>query len=166
MTGVYESRASGPTVDAGRLWAGGLATALVAALIALVGILAARGLFDVAILAPKGKGVWGDASTAWYAVGAAVASLAATALMHLLLLFTPRPMVFFGWVIGLLTVAAVIAPFATGKDTAATIATALLNLVLGAAIGSLVAGSARGAVRAVAVGAPADPYRPPPDPYR
>jgi hypothetical protein len=33
-----------PTVDAGRLWAGGVATALVAALVAIVGILLARGV--------------------------------------------------------------------------------------------------------------------------
>jgi hypothetical protein len=39
-------------VDAARLWTGGLATALVAALVAVVGVLIARGLFDVPVLAP------------------------------------------------------------------------------------------------------------------
>ena len=34
------------TVNAGRLWTGGVATALVAALVALVGVLIARGLLD------------------------------------------------------------------------------------------------------------------------
>jgi hypothetical protein len=38
-------------VDAARLWTGGLATALVAALVAVVGVLIARGLFDVPVLA-------------------------------------------------------------------------------------------------------------------
>ena len=40
---------SGPRllVDAGRLWMGGLVTAVVAALVAVVGVLIARGLFDV-----------------------------------------------------------------------------------------------------------------------
>ena len=38
-------------VDAGRLWTGGLATAVVAALVALVGVLIARGLFDIPVLA-------------------------------------------------------------------------------------------------------------------
>ena len=70
-----------PVVNAGRLWAGGLATAVVAALIAVVGILVGRGLFGVAVLAPKGAGVWGDADTGWYALGAALFSLAATGLM-------------------------------------------------------------------------------------
>src|SRR3954469_21025483 len=100
MTAMYES-AGGPTrttVNAGRLWAGGLATAVVAALIAAVGILVGRGLFEVDVLAPKGAGVWGDASTGWYALGAGAAALTATALVHVLLLFAPRPMRFFGWV--------------------------------------------------------------------
>jgi hypothetical protein len=46
-----------PVVNAGRLRVGGLATALVAALIAVVGILIGRGLLDVAVLAPQGEGV-------------------------------------------------------------------------------------------------------------
>jgi hypothetical protein len=140
-------RSRRPVVDAGRLWAGGLATALVAALIAVVGILIGRGLFDVDVLAPKGDGVWGDASTGWYALGAAVAGLLATGLMHLLLVSTPRPMRFFTWVMLLATILAMLAPFVTSKSLDSRLFTAGLNLVLGAAIGSLVAGTARTAVR-------------------
>src|SRR5204862_2657891 len=102
-----------PPVDAGKLWAGGLATAAVAALVTVVGVLVARGLIGVSLLAPKGEGVWGDASTGWYAVGAAVAALLATGVMHLLLLVTPRPLRFFGWLVTLATAAAVVAPFVT-----------------------------------------------------
>jgi hypothetical protein len=141
-----------PTVDAGRLWAGGLATAVVAALIAVVGILLGRGLFDVDVLAPKGDGVWGDASTGWYALGAGVAALLATALMHLLLVSTPRPMRFFTWVVLLATVVSMLAPFVTSGSLGARLFTAGLNLVLGAAIGSLVAGTARTAVRPAPAG--------------
>ena len=49
MSGMYNAPAASqrPVVNSGRLWSGGLATALVAALIAVVGILLARGLFDV-----------------------------------------------------------------------------------------------------------------------
>ena len=161
MSAVYQSGtgAQRPPVDGGRLWAGGLATALVAALIAVVGILLTRGLLGVAVLAPEGKGVWGDASTGWYAVGAAVASLAATGLVHVLLLFTPRPMLFFGWVMTLATIAAMLAPFATNQALASKLATALLNLILGIAIGSLVAGSARSARRTAAMRAAPNPYR-------
>src|SRR5690242_8166713 len=86
MAGVYQYRTQPrrPAVDAGRLWAGGVATALVAALIAVVGILLARGVLGVAVLARQSAGVWGDASTGWYAAGAALASLAATGLIHVL----------------------------------------------------------------------------------
>src|SRR5215216_4378971 len=62
-------------VDAGRLWTGGLATALVA-----------RGLFDVPVLAPTREGALGNANTARLAILAAAAALVATGLMHLLLL--------------------------------------------------------------------------------
>ena len=57
-------------VDAGRLWAGGIATAVVAGLMAIVGIVIARGIFHVAVLAPKGSGTWGNANTATYAAAA------------------------------------------------------------------------------------------------
>jgi hypothetical protein len=77
-------------VDAGRLWTGGLATALVAALVAVVGVLIARGLFDVPVLAPSQDGALVDAGTARLASLAAVAALIATGLMHLLLICTPR----------------------------------------------------------------------------
>ncbi len=137
-----------PALDAGKLWAGGLATAVVAALVTVAGVLVSRGLFHVPVLAPKGEGVWGDASTGWYAFGAAMVSLVATGLMHLLLLFTPRPLRFFGWIAALATVVAVLVPLGIGGDLAPRVATATLNLVLGIAIGSLVAGSGRSAVRA------------------
>ncbi|MEV4701744.1 DUF6069 family protein [Actinoplanes sp. NPDC049316] len=161
MTAMYQSATppSRPAVNAGRLWAGGAATAVVAALIAIVGILVGRGLFDVDVLAPKGAGVWGDASTGWYALGAALLSLAATGLMHLLLLFTPRPMLFFGWVMTLATITAMLAPFITEKDLGSRLFTAGLNFILGVAIGSLVAGSAHAAGRAT-------PVTPAPRPYR
>jgi hypothetical protein len=82
---------SGPRLlgDAGRLWWGGLVTAVVAAVVAVVGVLIARGLFDVPVLAPTGEGALGNASTARLALLAAVAAVAATGLMHLLLVSTP-----------------------------------------------------------------------------
>jgi hypothetical protein len=136
-----------PSVDAGRLWAGGVATALVAALIAIAGIAIARGLFEIPVLAPEDQGVWGDANTGWYAAAAAAAALVATGLVHVLIATTPRPLKFFGWTIGLVTLVATIMPFAADASTASKIATALINVVLGVAIGSLVAGVARSAVR-------------------
>jgi hypothetical protein len=134
-------------VDAARLWTGGLATAVVAALVAVVGVLIARGLFDVPVLAPTREGALGDASTARLAILAAVAALLATALMHLLLISTPRPFRFFTWIVSLLTLVAVLAPFMTSAELATQVATAAINLVIGMAIGSLVSGAARSAIR-------------------
>jgi len=152
MTAMYQSAnpRPAPSLNAGRLWAGGFATAVVAGLIAIVGILVGRGLFGVAVLAPKGAGTWGDARTAWYAVGAGVLSLVATGLMHVLIVSTPRPMRFFRWIMVLATVVAMVAPFITEESLGSRLYTAGLNLVLGVAIGSLVAGTARSAMRPAA----------------
>jgi hypothetical protein len=133
--------------DARPLWSGGVATAVVAALIALVGILVCRWLFNVPILSPRGEGAWGNASTVGYVFAAAACALVATALMYLLLLTTPYPRVFFGWIIGLATVVAVVFPFSSTAPMSQKIATGLLNLVLGVAIGTLIAEVSRRATR-------------------
>jgi hypothetical protein len=52
------------------------------------------------------------------AILAAVAALLATGLMHLLLLSTPRPFRFFTWIVSLLTLVAVLAPFLTDAKLA------------------------------------------------
>ena len=137
----------GRTVDARQLWSGGAATAVVAALIALAGILVCRWLFDIPILAPRRDGAWGNASTAGYTLSAAAAALVATAIMHLLLLASPRPRLFFGWIIGLATLIAVVYPFSTTAPMSHKVATAVINLVLGVAIGSLVSGTAARVIR-------------------
>ena len=131
MTAMYPAAEPSPrpVVNAGRLWAGGLATAVVAGLIAFVGILVGRGLFGVEVLAPKGAGVWGDADTGWYALGAAGCGIAATGLMHLLLLYTPKPMRFFGWVMTLATVVAMLLPFVTEEEIGSRLFTAGLLLI-------------------------------------
>ena len=146
-----------PRVDAGRLWTGGLATAVVAALVAVVGVVIARGLFDVPVLAPNGEGTLGDASTARLAVLAALAALLATGLMHLLLVSTPRPFGFFAWIVALLVVVAVLAPFTTGASLDTKVATAAINLVVGLAIGTLVPSVARSALRLGSGGPPPGP---------
>ena len=134
-------------LDARPLWSGGVATAVVAALIALVGILVCRWLFNVPILSPRGEGAWGNASTVGYVFAAAACALVATGLMYLLLLSTPYPRVFFGWIIGLATVVAVVFPFSSTAPMSQKIATGLLNLVLGIAIGTLIAEVSRRATR-------------------
>lgn len=137
---------SRPNVNARTLWAGGAATALVAALVALVGVVIFRGLFDIPVLAPEREGVWVDASTGQLMILAAIAALAATGLMHLLLISTPRALSFFAWIVGLVTIAVTLAPFATGEELETKIATAAIYLVIGLAVISLLSGVARNAI--------------------
>ena len=156
-------------VDPGSLWAGGVATAVVAALIALAGILITRWLFTIPILAPRRDGAWGNASTVGYVLAAAGGALVATAILHLLLLTTPRPQLFFGWIIALATLVAVVFPFSTTAPEAQKIATAVVNLVLGLAIGTLIAEvSRRATLRRVLTRRRYDrpTYPPPPPPTR
>jgi hypothetical protein len=73
-------RPARPGVDAGALWGGGAATAIVAGLVALVGVLACRWLFNIPILAPRHAGAYGDAHTTTLVILSAVAALVATLL--------------------------------------------------------------------------------------
>ncbi len=145
--GALRPRSERPQVDAGRLWSGGVATAVVAGLVALVGVLVSRWLFGIPLLAPKQDGAYGDAHTTGLVLMAAAAALVATGLAHLLLLGTPRPLTFFGWIIALATVLAVLVPFSTAAPLTAKAATGVVNLVLGIAIGSLISGVAARSVR-------------------
>lgn len=146
-----------PRVDAGKLWPGGIATAVVAGLVALVGVLVCRWLFAIPLLAPKQAGAYGDVHTTDLVLIAAAAALVATALAHLLLLSTPRPLTFFSWIIGLATILAVLVPFSTAAPLTAKVATAVVDLILGVAIGSLVSGVAARSVR-VPAGGPGGGY--------
>jgi hypothetical protein len=55
--------------------------------------------------------------------------------------------VFFNWIMGLATVIAVVFPFSTTASVDQKAATALVNLVLGVAIGSLISGVSMRATR-------------------
>ncbi len=137
MPAMHSDRPSDGSVDPAQLWPGGIATAVVAGLVALLGVLAFRWLFDVPILAPASAGAYGDAQTTEYVLGAAGLALIATGLLHLLLLTTPRPLVFFGSIIALATLVAVLFPFGTSAPLSQKFATATVNLFIGIAIGSL-----------------------------
>lgn len=134
-------------LNAGRLWAGGLATAIVAALIALVGVLIVRAVLRIAVYAPREAGVFGDSNTVLLCVVAAGSALAATGLAHLLIIATPGPLSYFSWIVGLATTAAVVLPFVSAASPAVALAQAAIHLVIGLAIGSLVTGAASRSMR-------------------
>ena len=117
------------------------------ALVALVGILICRWTLGIPILAPSSDGAWGNAHTGEYVLAAVCAALAAGALLYLLMLGTPQPGLFFGWIIGLATLAVVVYPFSTGAPVAQKVATGVVDLALGIAIGTLLTALAARAVR-------------------
>lgn len=147
-------------LDSAQFCAGAVATAVVAALIALVGILICRWTLHIPILAPAGDGAWGNAHTAEYVIASAAAAIVAGGLLYLLVLAAPQPRLFFGWILGLATLAAVVYPFSTSAPLDQKIATAVVNLVLGIAITSLLTAVAERAVRRPLPPSYRDRYRP------
>ena len=127
------------TIDAGRLWGGGVATGLVAALVALVGVLICS-ILDVHLVRPALLLDVVDRFAGDYALTAFVLTLVATGVAHLVALGTPRPRMFFSWIIGLATLAGVAAPFAIGDHLESQVATACINLALGICVLSLLGG--------------------------
>ena len=75
---------------------------MVAALIGLVGTLVVRVL---ALTAPIGGTASGTHATVLLCLCAAGAALVATGLAHLLMVSTPRPLAYLGWIVGLSTAA-------------------------------------------------------------
>ncbi|MGZ4650238.1 MAG: DUF6069 family protein [Kineosporiaceae bacterium] len=133
-------------IDAGRLWIGGLMAGIVAAGVAVVGLLIARGVLDIPVLIER-KGQLVDASSGWYAGVAFLAALAATALMHGLLAGAPQPYRFFNWIMGLAVAIAALIPFTTAAELNTKIAVGVINLAIGICIGSIVSSIGHSAAR-------------------
>lgn len=136
-----------PVLDATRLWAGGLASAAVAALVGLVGTLAVRVLALTVPAAPHGVAAFDTPATVVLCVTAAGAALAATGLAHVLMVSTPRPLAYLGWIVGLATAAAAVLPLSGSGPLVVAAAVGVIHLVIGLAIGSLVAGATAASVR-------------------
>jgi hypothetical protein len=113
----------------------------------MVGILVSRWLFNIPLLAPRHDGAYGDVHTTGMVLAAFGAALVATAIAHVLLLTTPRPMAFFTWIVGLATLVFVLFPFSTSAPLSQKVATAVVDLVIGLAIGSLITGVAARSIR-------------------
>jgi len=105
----------------------------VAALVALVGVLIGEGVLDVDMVEPPLVDVGGSLGAS-YAVTAALLALAATALAHLLAVATPRPQAFLSWIVGLVTVVGVVLPFTLEGSLAGRIVTAMVDLVTGLSV--------------------------------
>jgi Family of unknown function (DUF6069) len=134
----------GHGIATGRLWATGLATAAVAALATVVVTMLIRGVLNVPVFAPRGAGVWGNATTGYLAALAALAALVATGVLHLLLMTVARPRAFFATIITLVTAAMILLPFTSALDTSAKVASAAVSLVVGVTIGGLLSSAIPG----------------------
>lgn len=129
-------------VDRPRLWAGGVATSVVAGLVGFVGVILTRDVFGVSLHAPPVLIGPPSLLAASWAFTAACAGMASTGVLLLLLLSTPRPRTFFTWIITLLTATAVALPFTQNAPAESRFSSALINIVIGIAIGTLLTGVA------------------------
>jgi len=132
-------------VSGRRLWAGGVATTLVAGGLGVVGVLLVRGVLNIPILSAKGQVV--DHAMAVVPIWAGLAALVATALLHLLLVTTPRPTAFFGAIGAVVTAIVVLQVFVVGGSGEDQVATAMLYAVMSVAVISLLSKVARTAVQ-------------------
>jgi hypothetical protein len=149
-TAGYRDDLTARPVDARALWTGGLGAATVAALTAAAGIAALRYLLRLPVLLLTPVGVRGDAPLGVFALAGAAAALVATGLAHVLLLLARAPLVFVGWITSVVTVMAVLWPFATNAPAGAKWATAAMDLMIGVCVGALATGGGARAIRATA----------------
>jgi hypothetical protein len=86
-------------------------------------------------------------------ISAGLVALAATGLLHLLLLATPRPTAFFGAICAIAIAIVVLQVFLAGPDQGGQVATAMLYVVIGVALTALLSGVREGAlgIRCVAL---------------
>lgn len=127
---------------------------LVAGGVAFVGVLVIQAIFRVPGLHRIGAEVFGVDQIA-LTVSAGVAALLATALLHLLMVSTPRAHKFFAWIASLIVVALILQELVGGGGWLAKILLSALYLIIGVAITSLLTGVGHTAVKYV-------PYQPKP----
>ncbi|MEV6337605.1 hypothetical protein AB0M12_23135 [Nocardia vinacea] len=129
----------GPDVNIGMFVGGVFASAVVTTLAAwlcawIIEIIATR------VTESNNFGVWNPMAqdAYWFAAVAFICTLLAGVLWYLLRLGTPSPELFFNWIVGILTAAAVIIPLALSSHLWVGISTAIEHLVIGLPILSMV----------------------------
>lgn len=128
---LHSALSAGPEIRVGRLWAGGMIAATCAALMALVGTLVSRGVWDVSVPVPVSPRIDGPAVGAAYALCVGALTLQATGLLHVLMVVSPRPVNALTWICGPVTGIATVVPLVLGGGLDARIATSVINLATG-----------------------------------
>ena len=129
-------------LDTGQFLAAGVAVAAVAGVAGWVVYLVGQAFSDGEIRVPPNPGATGTEVLTGATVfrTGLLAGLIATALLWVLLLLVPQPTRFFGWIVSLLTIAAVLVPFTYHMTTPSKIWVALINLVIGLVVLTLLLG--------------------------
>jgi hypothetical protein len=127
-------------LEVGRFWAGALATMVVAALIGLAADFILEEVLNLEVQAQADLFATGSDVMAWVVAGALFALVAAIVL-YLLVMSTPRPRSFFGWVVALATVILAMVPFAGQFEIVPAILAAIVWVVIGCAVWSLLTGT-------------------------
>jgi hypothetical protein len=127
----------GRQLDRLALCAGTLSTALVAGLVAVLGVIAARGLLGVEIIYPSGGASFKTITAPQLTVAATVGAVAAAVLVQALMYVTPRPVLFYGLISVLATAILAVWPFTTTAVFRSQCATCVVHLALGIAISTL-----------------------------
>ncbi|MCL1869699.1 MAG: hypothetical protein FWF90_04705 [Promicromonosporaceae bacterium] len=123
-------------LDVGRYWGGALATVLVCALIGLVAWFVVDRVASEDLRNPP----FGGSAAASWAVAGAIFALLAAILLNLLVVATPRPASFFGWIVAMATIILAAIPFTGRSIDLSAVLTAIVWVVLGAAVWSLLTG--------------------------
>lgn len=127
-------------IDTARFWVGAALTAGISALAAFIALIISNDLLHIPVLIREG-GHLVVVGYGAYALIAAAAAVAASVLYTVLLHFAPRPGLYYGWIVGLVTLLAVLLPLiplTVGTALAAQLALAGINLVIGLVIICLV----------------------------
>ncbi|GAA4713895.1 hypothetical protein APR04_004192 [Promicromonospora umidemergens] len=127
-------------LEVGRFWAGALATTLVAALIGVAAHFILEAVLNLDVRAQADLFGTGSELLGWVVAGVLFA-LAAAAVLYLLVMSTPRPRSFFGWVVTIGTVVLAAAPFAGQFELVPSILAAIVWIIIGSAVWSLLTGT-------------------------
>jgi hypothetical protein len=124
-------------IDTARFWVGAALTAGISALVALIALIITNDLLHIPVMISDGGRLVMIGFGA-YALFAAAAAVAASVLYAVLVNFAPRPGLYFGWIVGLVTLLAALLPLTAGAVLVDQLALAGINLVVGLVITGLV----------------------------
>jgi hypothetical protein len=120
-------------IDQVRFWVGSAITAVVAALVGVVGLIVAHGIIHVPVMFGSGTAL-SPLNATMYGLAAAGIALGAAGLFDGMLHVAPRPVTYYSWLIALITVLAALLPF----TTTATLHSQLVLGAMNAAVGVII----------------------------